>query len=202
MTPKEAAQAFFEACGRQDWQEVEKFFSPLAERVKGHLGGLEIVSLGEPFRSERYPGWFIPYEIKLTSKAQFGVCYDNPAKRCIVFDAERRPDSERLAQLKPLPDNEKYQKMTPQEAVEARFKAYQEKDAEEVWRFSDGSITVEQIKKVLSARQIVGFSVGEPTPATEAGYWNVPVEIEFIQKHNLGIRNDNPAKRYVVDGGI
>jgi hypothetical protein len=36
--------------------------------------------------------------------------------------------------------------------------------------------------------------------------WFVPYEIRFkdgtVKKHNLGVRDDNPAKRYVVDGGI
>ncbi len=202
MTPKEAAQAFFGACGRQDWKEVEKFYSPLSEDVKGYLGGLEIVSLGEPFRSEKYPGWYVPYEIKLTTKVQFGVCYDNPAKRCIVFGPRERPDAERLAQVKPLPDNEKYQKMTPKQAVQAFLDAYEKKDADEVWRLSDGSATVEEIKKKMAGPPIRDARVGEPTPAKEAGYWNVPVEIRAVRKHNLAVRNDNPAKRYVVDGGI
>ena len=34
----------------------------------------------------------------------------------------------------------------------------------------------------------------------------VPYEIKFksgkVHKHNLAVRNDNPAKRFVVDGGI
>jgi hypothetical protein len=28
------------------------------------IGGVEILSIGEPFQSETYPGWFVPYEIK------------------------------------------------------------------------------------------------------------------------------------------
>jgi len=36
--------------------------------------------------------------------------------------------------------------------------------------------------------------------------WFVPYEIKFkngeVTKFNLAVRNDNPAKRYVVDGGI
>jgi len=201
MTPKEAAQAFFEACGRRDWKEAEKFYSHAGENTKGYLGGLKIVSLGEPFRSEKYPGWFVPYEIKLTTRVQFGDCYDNPAKRCIVFGPMARPDAKRLAQAKPLPDNEKYQKMTPKEAVQAFCNALEKKDAEEMWKFTDGSATVEEVKKEMAAPPMADFRVGEPTPAKEAGHWNVPVEIGVVRKHNLAVRNDNPAKRYVVDGG-
>jgi len=202
MTPKEVAQAFFGACEKRDWKEAEKFYSPFDERFKAFLGGLEIVSLGEPFRSEKYPGWYVPYEIKVTMTVQFGVCYDNPAKRCIVFKSGKRPDGKRLAQVKPLPDNEKYQKMTPKEAIQAFFNALEKKDADGMWRFTDGSGTVEQLQKEMAGPPIAGFRVGEPTQAKEAGYWNVPIEIGVVRKHNLAVRNDNPAKRYVVDGGI
>ena len=47
MTAEQAARAFFEACGREDWNEAGKFMSPVNERLKQYLGGLEIVSLGE-----------------------------------------------------------------------------------------------------------------------------------------------------------
>jgi hypothetical protein len=44
--------------------------------------------------------------------------------------------------------------------------------------------------------------VGEPTAAKDAGCWETPVEISFVHKHNLALRSDNPARRFVVDGGI
>jgi hypothetical protein len=44
--------------------------------------------------------------------------------------------------------------------------------------------------------------VGEASPAKEPGCWNVPVEVSVVKKHNLAMRSDNPAKRFVVDGGI
>ena len=66
MTPEQAARAFFEACGRQDWIEVAKFWPmPLDDRVKGYLGGLQIVKLGDAFTSAASPGKFVPYEIRL-----------------------------------------------------------------------------------------------------------------------------------------
>jgi outer membrane lipoprotein-sorting protein len=69
MTPKQAARAFFEACSKQDWGEAQKFYPmPLNDSMKGYLGGLEIVRLGDPFQSfiSLLNGdWFVPYEIKL-----------------------------------------------------------------------------------------------------------------------------------------
>ena len=55
MTAEQAARAFFEACGREDWNEVGKFMSPVTAGMKEYLGGLEIVSLGESFTSKAYP---------------------------------------------------------------------------------------------------------------------------------------------------
>ncbi|MHC4527675.1 MAG: anti-sigma factor family protein, partial [Planctomycetota bacterium] len=53
MTPREAAQAFFQACTNQDWDEFLRFWpaSGVDRRIKDYLGGLELVSVGEPFRS-------------------------------------------------------------------------------------------------------------------------------------------------------
>ena len=85
MTAEQAARAFFEACSREDWNEVGKFMSPVNERMKQYLGGLEIVSLGEAFTSKAYPGRFVPYEIKLKSggvkKHNLALRKDNPAGR-------------------------------------------------------------------------------------------------------------------------
>lgn len=88
MTPQEAARAFFEACEKKNWLEAGKFYQGFTDRTKSYLGGLEIVQLGEPFQSEGYPGWFVPYEIKLprgsVKKHNLAVRNDNPANRYIV----------------------------------------------------------------------------------------------------------------------
>ncbi len=205
MTPAEAARAFFEACAKKNWDEAQKFAWPLDERFKSYLGGLQIVRLGTPFQSKSYGGWFIPYEIKLTMKATFMVCNDNPAKRYVVFGPGNRPDAKRLArlaELKPLADHEKYAKLTPKEIVRALLEADAKKDVGEAQKFLDDTISIADIKKEMEGPPIIGFRVGEPSAAKEPGRWEVPVEITAIKKHNLAVRNDNPANRYVVDGGI
>jgi hypothetical protein len=66
MTVQEAARTFFEACGREDWGEVAKFWPlPLDERLKQFFGGLQVVSLGEPFTSKGSSATFVPYEIRV-----------------------------------------------------------------------------------------------------------------------------------------
>jgi hypothetical protein len=91
MTPQEAAQAFFEACAQENWDEVQKFdTSPLSEDFKKTYGGLKIVSLGVPFQVKGgYHGWQIPYEIKLkdgeVKKWNLLMHNNNQAER-YVFD--------------------------------------------------------------------------------------------------------------------
>ncbi len=93
MSPKEAAEGFFQACADENWEEVLKYWgsSQIDDRIKAYLGGLEIISLGEPFQSGHYArglGWFVPYEIRMKSgeirKMNLAIRKDNPAKRFIV----------------------------------------------------------------------------------------------------------------------
>ncbi len=88
MTPAEAAQAFFDACSKRDWNEAGKFSSSLTEQIKQYLGGLTVVKLGKPFQAWPYPGWFVPYEIRLSNgtvkKFNLALRNDNPAKRYVV----------------------------------------------------------------------------------------------------------------------
>ncbi len=85
MTPEQAARGFFEACAKGDWAEAGKFMSPVDQRFKDYLGGLQIVSLGQAFSAQNYPGRFVPYEIKLkdgtVKKHNLAVRKDNPAGR-------------------------------------------------------------------------------------------------------------------------
>ena len=44
--------------------------------------------------------------------------------------------------------------------------------------------------------------VGDCTPGKQPGQWVVSCELRVVKKHNLAMRKDNPAKRYIVDGGF
>jgi len=85
MTAEQAARAFFEACSREDWDEVGKFMSPVTADLKKYLGGLEIISLGDSFTSQAYVGRYVPYEIRLKNgdvkKHNLAIRNDNPAGR-------------------------------------------------------------------------------------------------------------------------
>jgi len=70
MTAEQAARAFFEACAREDWNEVAKCWPlPLDDRIKGFLGGLKILKLGDSFTSAASNARFVPYEIQLKDGA-------------------------------------------------------------------------------------------------------------------------------------
>ena len=92
MPADEAARGFFEACGRGDWAEVEKFWPgvvPLDDRMKEALEGVTVVSLGKPFNRPGFAATFVPYEIRFkngeTKKYNLAIRRDNPAGRW-MFD--------------------------------------------------------------------------------------------------------------------
>jgi RNA polymerase sigma factor (sigma-70 family) len=115
-TPAQVAQTFFDVCAKEDWAEAAKYWPPgLLKRrpdfmngFTNYFGGLEIVSLGKPFKGriilagipagERkrmgaqgarkdfdYPGVYVPYEIRVKDgdvrKWQLAIRCDNPEHR-------------------------------------------------------------------------------------------------------------------------
>lgn len=108
------------------------------------------------------------------------------------------------AQLEPpkLPDNEKYASMTAEQAARAFFEACSREDWNEAGKFM--SPVTADLKKYLGGLEIISLGESFTSKAYVGRY--VPYEIKFrnghVQKHNLAIRNDNPAGRWQVDGGI
>jgi hypothetical protein len=86
-TPRDAALAFFEGAASRDWQRVSTVWK-VDERFKKIYGGIQVISVGNAFRSGIYPGWFVPYEIRFpggkTQKHNLAVRNDNPQKRFIL----------------------------------------------------------------------------------------------------------------------
>jgi outer membrane lipoprotein-sorting protein len=69
MKPVEVTHTFFQACADEDWQEVLTFCSNsrVPQWLKDKYGGLKIISIGEPFKTNDYHGWYVPYEVRLKS---------------------------------------------------------------------------------------------------------------------------------------
>jgi hypothetical protein len=90
MKPEETARVFLQACTNKNWDEVLKYWpmTKIEQKFKEYLGGLEIISIGKPFKSGLYPGWFVPYETKSKhgeiKKCNLAVRKDKKAKRFIV----------------------------------------------------------------------------------------------------------------------
>jgi RNA polymerase sigma factor (sigma-70 family) len=119
-TPEQVARTLFEACSHEDWTEAAKClwsgqrnnrFPSVPDGIKQHYGGLEIISIGKPFKARisiaklvelqpesrnqfkgrslngdiEAPGVFVPYEIRLKDgiirKWQLSIRCDNPDHR-------------------------------------------------------------------------------------------------------------------------
>jgi hypothetical protein len=89
--PKEAAQYFFDALAREDMNAVRDVYPAnpfIMELVKKQFGGLSVLSIGEPFQSGLYPGYYVPYQVHLRDGSEksynLAVRNDNPQKRWTV----------------------------------------------------------------------------------------------------------------------
>ena len=88
---REAAQAFLEGMASRDWDRVLSVYpsTSIDPRLMRGGGGLQVISLGEPYQSGLYAGWFVPYTIKFPNgrvkQWNLAVRNDNSAHRW-VFD--------------------------------------------------------------------------------------------------------------------
>jgi hypothetical protein len=221
MTPRQAAEAFFKACSEKNWDEVLKFWPMSAtdqrfEQMKDYLGGLEIVSIGKPYQSDYYPGWYVPYEIKVPPQEfNVRVSNTNSAKRCVVmgiYDSKLRLQQDFKWSTEPevLTNNDAYARLSPTQAVQAYFDAQSKLDWAEMRKFTSES-DVEDTKKQNYMAEKAGMDVhklmpvvkvGEATWSPEQSAWFVKCRMSQTKKWNLAIRNDNPADRWQFDGGI
>jgi len=216
MTAEQAARAFFEACANEDWNEAEKFMSPLTPDLKKYLGGLEIVSLGESFTTKGGAGSFVPYEIKLRPQ-EFNVRVSNanPAKRCVVtgfYDGQLKlqEDFKWSGTPEVLTNNDVYAQLSPADVVKAYFDAQSKFDWTEMRKFTS-EFDVEGTKRQMEAAEQHGmdvrklmptFEVGEAVWSAKESVWFVKCHALHIKKMNLGLRKDNRSGRWQVGGGI
>lgn len=207
MTPEQAARAFFDACGRKDWDEVRVFMtSGITDGFKESMGGIKLLSLGEPFQSAislLNGDWFVPYEIRFPeSTADIVVRNDNPAKRWIVIFPDVPFDQKKLDELKKTTGSEEYAKMTPKEAVEALFRAFEKKNAGQAEQLLGGAMSTEMLKLMMSVHSFVDVHIDDAALDKQSGFWHIPVRYSIVKKHNLALRPYKKAKRYIIDGGI
>jgi outer membrane lipoprotein-sorting protein len=91
ITSKQAAKKFFMALAKEDYEAIKPVWDALQitdpgiqEEIRSLYGGLELISLGKPFKSGLFPGEFVPYKIKLKSgeikEYNLAIRNDNPTK--------------------------------------------------------------------------------------------------------------------------
>jgi hypothetical protein len=216
MTADQAARAFLEACARKDWDEAGKYMSPINEQLKQYLGGLEILSLGESFTSKSYGGRFVPYEIKLQPQEfNMRVSNTNRAKRWVLtgqYDAKLQLEHDFKMNGEPevLANNDAYARLSAKEAVQAYFDAQAKLDWVEMRKFTS-ELDVTETKAQVETAEKMGMDARKTMPVLEAveAFWSPEQSAWFVKcralstkKWNLAIRNDNPAHRWQVDGGL
>lgn len=89
MKPDEVARYFFQALSDGNGKVAAELMSmsEFPEDMRQALVGLEIVEIGTPFQSGMYPGWFVPYTIRIQDHVRqhkLAVRNDNPAGRWLV----------------------------------------------------------------------------------------------------------------------
>lgn len=92
INSKRAAELIFEELAKKDFnsnKEVWTQFNFISKKILGSTyGGLQVIKIGEPFKSGTYPGEFVPYEIKLSNgtikKWKLAIRNDNPNKVWMV----------------------------------------------------------------------------------------------------------------------
>jgi hypothetical protein len=88
--PKEAAAYFFDALAKEDWDAAVQVMqrSTVHPGVKSTYGALQVISIGEAFQSGLYPGYFVPYQVRLRNgylkSHKLAIRNDNPAHRWVV----------------------------------------------------------------------------------------------------------------------
>lgn len=87
---KEVARELLQACANKNWEEFSDLWPGLSlnKMQKIYLGGLEIIHIGEPFKTDDSAMWYVPYQIKLklggVRKRNLRVRYDETTDRFIA----------------------------------------------------------------------------------------------------------------------
>jgi hypothetical protein len=219
MTSKEAAEAFFMACAEKNWDEFAKFWpgsaddprmEKMKEQMKEYLGGLKVINIGEPFKEDKYPGWFVPYEIELPPmEFNLRLSNKNAAGRLVItglYDSKLQPirEIEWASEPEILPNNEVYAKMSPENVVKTFNNAYLSRDTNEMRKFAPVDFVKEQNDEFDTSKgkpscEVIGKAVWTDE---QSAYFVKCRYSGQVKKWNLAIRNDNSANRYMFDGGI
>lgn len=122
-----------------------------------------------------------------------------------LFTLDLPPDVIRTVPLAILPDNERYEKMTPKEAATIYFAAYANDDWDEVLKFEGQTGVPQPIKDMFGGLTIL--EIGEPFQSANGGTrWFIPYKIQLksgqVRQNNLCLVRDKDTNRFEYDGGM
>jgi hypothetical protein len=109
-----------------------------------------------------------------------------------------------------LEDNDTYAKISPDEVVKAYYDALSRLDWDEMRKFMPAD-DVEKLKHQCEEATKYNIDIQKNLPTIEVTrtFWSAEHSSYFVtyrefrvKKFNLAIRKDNPANRFVVDGGL
>ncbi len=110
----------------------------------------------------------------------------------------------RSVSLEILPDNERYENMTPKEAATLFFNAWANEDWEEALKFMGQTDIPQLIKNHYGGLEII--EIGKPFQSANHPGWFVPYKLRLksgeMREHYLALRKDNSANRFEYDGGF
>ena len=89
---RQTAQSFFDALGKSDWNKIATLCPPgyslgdeLTSQQKDAFKGVQLISLGEPYKKYPYPGVYVPYDIRFKDGEEknfnLAVRNDNPEQK-------------------------------------------------------------------------------------------------------------------------
>jgi len=88
ISSKRAATLIFEDLSKKDFDTNKEVWEQQSKILESTYGGLQVIKIGEPFKSGLYPGEFVPYTIKLSNGAikkwKLALRNDNKNKVWIV----------------------------------------------------------------------------------------------------------------------
>jgi hypothetical protein len=105
-----------------------------------------------------------------------------------------------------LPAGDPDSKKQPAEVVKAYFQAMTDSDWDEMRKFTPESDVQQTKRQTAQAKEadvpLPTFEVGEASWSQEQSCYFVKYRLKWVKKYKMGIRNDNAAKHWMVDGGI
>ncbi len=129
----------------------------------------------------------------------------NPSLDAGTFEVQLPANVSWYQEPQKLPDNEKYASMTAEQAAKAFFEACGRSDWTEAAKFCPMPFNEEQ-RQYLAGLQIISLGESFTSQGSDTSDRFVPYEIKFksgdVRKHNLALRKEPGAGRWIVNGGL